>query len=719
MNLRICILLIFTSLTLWATAHEKFTLHTLSAIDKHQAALSTLRASSISTESQEMQAFIILNDGEELPIDKLNKIGVTINSEAGNIFTASIPYDALEKVAEIDAVKTIDAARTVHPLNNLSRAASNVDAIHSGLELANAYKGSGVVVGIVDVGIDFNHINFKDSNGNSRVKIAALYNSTSKAVHTYDTPLNISSLTTDYSASSHGTHVSGIAAGSYSDNNFYGMAPESELVLYGLGENMTDANIINGIKTIFNYADQVGKPAVVNISLGINTGPHDGTYSYNKAIEELTKEGRIVVMAVGNEGNTKIHINKTFTATDKNSVQFATIPEYSDSFYYTGVDAWSHDNKPFGVQFFIYNIITKEEAETSEIYYPTSADSKKYSWTTTKFDGTITSYCGLASENNRYNIYTELNGSCSTSLYRVGLKFYGENGTEVDCWCDSNSILTNQGNTSYTEGDSNSSFNDLTTGNSIITIGAYSTRRSYDAVDGRTYLYSTATLNDIAFFSSYGTDINGRNYPDVVAPGFCVISSVNGYDTTTTDTNGNYLASVITPSGSSRSYHWGDMLGTSMAAPAATGIVALWLQANPDLSPSEVRNIMKETALRDVYMEVSENQVQWGAGKLDAKAGLLKILSSSNSGITDIHLRDNEVLLYPNPSDGNFTIFAKGEDSVKLTIYNTNGAIVHASTENTDNGIVHVSLSGNIAPGIYFVKVTGKSISHTSRIIIK
>lgn len=712
------ILLITALFSLTSIANNKFSPQTNRELSRLKS--NAIQPAATDTDKTTIEAFIVVNEKGALSKEQLHNLGITIHSNVGETLTATIPIDVIDSLAKLDAVKMIDAAREVYPLTNFAREASHVDDIHKGISLAQSYQGEGVVVGIVDVGIDFNHINFKDENGNSRIKLAAFYNAETAKVETYTNLISIARLTTDNQSQSHGTHVAGIAGGSYTGLGYYGMAPQSDLVLYGLGTDMTDTNIINGVKTIFDYADKVGKPAVVNISLGTNTGPHDGTYTFNTAIDELTKEGRIVVFAVGNEGTTPLHIGKYSSSDNTTITQFATIPEYSGSIYYSVVDAWSQNESSFGVQFFIYDTETKTELAESDVFWPETSEYKEFIWTSpTYFTGTFGAYGQLSSSNSRYNLAAVLRGSCKSSNYRMGLRYHYKENTSIDCWCDSSTSLTSQGNDAYTEGDTDDTFNDMGTGKEAITIGAYSTRRSWKATDGNSYYRPDATLNDIAPFSSYGIDINGRSYPDIVAPGLGEISSMNNYDANLNTTYAKYITNEVDTSNSLRSYHFAYLAGTSMAAPAATGIIALWLQANPELTPEQVRNIMKESAVNDVYMTLSENQVQWGAGKLDAKAGLIKALQINSTAISDVYTSDNSMILYPNPSNGQFSVYAHGETGVNISVYGSNGALLYSDHKATDDGIVHINLNGTIAPGFYIVKVSGNHTSHTARLIIK
>lgn len=720
------------SLSVSLFAQEKLSAYSQMVLNRYQTSAESRQTDSklnkitvFSTDNNDkarVKVIISLNEGCEFPTETFSALDVETINEFGTSLTAWIPIDNLEKLAEIDEIASVSVARKMRPLNDKARAATKVDEAHLGTDLSGAFTGKDVVVGIVDVGLDYNHINFKDSDGNSRVKVAGKYNPNTGNTLIYNSASTIAKLTTDDETYSHGTHVAGIATGSYTTNNYYGMAPASDIVLYGLGEDMSDANILDGVKAVFDYAETVGKPAVVNLSLGGNAGPHDGSDEFCKSLDELIDDGKIVLLAAGNEGGDGIHINNVFSQSSTTTPQFATLIDYYDLTYDCEVDAWSRGSEPFGIQFFIYNTFSKTEVLTSSIFYPTTTSSKQFTWSdsnlSTYFSGKIYAVGALRSANNCYQLYVSLDGDVTKSNYRIGVKYYGTQGTEINCWANLSEFI-NLDNSNYTKGSADMSFNNMGCGVDAITIGAYSAKREFSTYEGYVYYYSDATVNDIAPFSSYGTDFNGVNHPTITAPGYTVVSSVNGFDETTVTYDKAYLCDIVSVSGDTRKYHWGDMAGTSMATPVATGTVALWLQADPELSPAEVRSIMKETATTDSYT-ASGNPIQWGAGKLNAQAGLIKILKGNNSAITDVIANENPVLLFPNPTDGRFTVYAYGDSRyINISIYGMNGAMLYNEKKLTDNGTVDIDLNGTLAKGIYLLNVQGENINHTTRLIIK
>src|SRR5262249_14901559 len=161
--------------------------------------------------------------------------------------------------------------------------------------------GRGVIVGIVDTGIDSTHPAFagrilkvwdQDLPGNGTAN-----------GFPYVRELSVESRSASIAQRGHGTHIAGIAAGA--DPTYSGVAPAATIVAVKTTYN--NANIKDAIEYVFAIADELGMPAVVNLSLGGHADPHDGTDELSRAVDELSGPGRIVCCACGNEGNDDIH----------------------------------------------------------------------------------------------------------------------------------------------------------------------------------------------------------------------------------------------------------------------------------------------------------------------------------------------------------------------------------------------------------------------------
>ena len=711
------------------------TYHKAGTVNAQQLRRSGLLSVKDNSNNPLVSAIIQLNKGAEIPSDEFSAIGVTIEANIGDFLTVTLPINAFGEVSEIDAVKSISLSKPVSTYNNVARKSIGVDAIQAGEGLPKAFNGEGVIVGIVDSGIDFNHINFKTDNGDTRIIYAGCYNPTADAYIINSDPAKIAELTTDTPEASHGTHVAGIAAGSYSKNGYQGMAPASDLVMFGLENQLYDAHIINGIFWAFNQADALSKPAVVNVSIGSTIGPHDATSYFNQIVDEMCGEGRIVAIASGNNGHENIHLNSTFASTSTTTAQAATVVTCSGGSYTSMLDIWSNDATPIGTQFFIYDRMSGKEVYSSQIFQPSGEEYQEYIWSSSQdsinvakyFRGTIGFGTEINQYNLKYNTIALISGSATSNGYRVGIKFYGQKGTQMNCWAyPTPTTLSNMGKSTYLSGTSDGSYNDMACGKNVISVGSYNSQMEFTGIgsDGKagneitSFHYNTSgKVGEISYYSSYGTDLTGRVHPDICAPGFSLVSSVNGYDIATV--KDNYSTLIDEVRSNNRNYHWGDMMGTSMAAPVVTGTIALWLQANPYLTPEQIRNIMQETAIHDTYTEAKPDMA--GGGKLDAKAGLIKVLQSSTiTQINDMALTKDIVMLYPNPSDGKFSIYIHNTKShVNTSIYNLNGGMVYNETTLPDNGIINIDASGTLSPGVYIVNVSSENINHSSRIIIK
>jgi subtilisin family serine protease len=193
--------------------------------------------------------------------------------------------------------------------------------------------GTGVVVGIVDTGLDVAHLDFRDAAGKTRVAWL-MARGAPRGVHpelennfgcglapfcaVYDaadidamlaTNLNDPDLPRDFDG--HGTHVASIAAGNGGfdaqgmQGNYLGMAPGATLVIASpfAGGGFSDPDILNSVRFVFDRADAMGLPAVVNVSLGSDFGPHDGTSALEAGLAAMVGEpGHVIVVAAGNSG---------------------------------------------------------------------------------------------------------------------------------------------------------------------------------------------------------------------------------------------------------------------------------------------------------------------------------------------------------------------------------------------------------------------------------
>ena len=231
---------------------------------------------------------------------------------------------------------------------------------------------------------------------------------------------------------------------------------------------------------------------------------------------------------------------------------------------------------------------------------------------------------------HKFHTIIELKTSHLPGNLFLALQLLPEGACELMGWCSGMRMARlKEGDPMWLQGNCDMTISDLATGEHTLSVGAYCSRAKAAVLSGsNATLTSGVVLYDIASFSSYGPDVNGVMRPDVVAPGKSLVSSYNRFNPNDME-NPRWVNSYVTIDG--ERYAYGSNLGTSMAAPVVTGAVALWLEANPQLTGDEVREVLCQTSSRDSYV-LAGNPRQWGYGKLDVAAGIHYVLTGVKRG---------------------------------------------------------------------------------------
>ena len=137
-------------------------------------------------------------------------------------------------------------------------------------------------------------------------------------------------------------------------------------------------------------------------------------------------------------------------------------------------------------------------------------------------------------------------------------------------------------------------------------------------------------------FSAVGPTWDGRTKPDVMAPGQNIVSSYSSFYIENNSDNGEALQSDVRHFDyNGRTYAWNSNGGTSMAAPVVTGVIALWLEADPTLTMQDCLDIFDKTCRRyDATLSYPNNL--YGYGEIDAYEGLKLVLERKTAGVNDI-----------------------------------------------------------------------------------
>ena len=665
---------------------------------------------------------VIIKLSNDSVIDDLKSLGTVIFRQRENFILASIPYSKLEEVSRMPLVNQMSLSSPMALTLDEARKMTNVSAIQQGVGLPQPYDGSGVVVGLSDTGFDPSHPNFTDG----RLMRFVHYDE----IHAlrYDMTSSQEMLQFADSTNWHATHVAGILAGSYKGVPYWGTAPGADIV--ATTSSLYDMAILAGAEDVLEYANKTRKRAVINMSLGYYLGPHDGSSLFNQYLGLLGEEA-IICLSSGNEGKNRVYI--PFDAKKDRDELKTFVYDSSIQNGVTlqgGVDFWSADNNGFHVALTIYDRNTKSFVYTSPYIEPTvTADGTNYwgiassSYATDEdvsiplFEsdlmGAIRLYSSLNIDNNRYNVYATVdvkNRQFDTTgvlgRYCIGFIAKPANATHIDVYADGTRLmLTSIGVEGFKNGTPSRSISDLACGENVVVVGASNSRNVTPKVNGGEETYNF-NVGNVASFSSYGTLDDGRQLPHFCAPGNMIVSSMNSkYKLPLSAYEQRSLATKETIEG--KDYYWIAECGTSMASPHAAGIIACWLQADSTLMAQDIIDIAQMTANHGF---ADYPNPQWGAGNIDAYAGLKEVLK--RSGVGNILADECPKMLLRSIGWRQFEIEVPQTEIKEVQLYSSLGQVVYEGK----NNVLNVS---SLPQGIYIIRVLHTRGEEIDRILIK
>ena len=640
--------------------------------------------------------------------DALEQYGILVGTQSGNLVTALVPATLFDQLSEIPEITYIDANRKSHTLLNKALPDIGYDRILTSSYTATPYLGKGVIVGVVDLGFQWDHPAFCNADGSTRILAAWNQNDTTGTApekynygSLYDTPDEILNGLTG-NVETHATHVTGIAAGSAIEGiPFGGVAREASLVLveaqHSGGSSMYDEGITDGINFIFEYAEKMGMPCVINLSLGNNFGPHDGTSLFDQMCDSLQGPGRLIVGAMGNSGQQHYHLGYDFDAenTEFRAGLTGGLPI---------LDVWSEEPVQLMLEFYHGHVDTILDTTG---WIPLDSIYE----TTLKYfhrEITVTATSQRSPFNNKYNVMITTSGVNNIGNSYFALKAKGESG-RLDIWTNApGAEFSSRGFDGWLEGDTEMTLNETGgTGKRITSVGAYTSDTTKHCINNRTYEVGYE-LNAVSPFSSRGFTADGRTKPDIITPGSLITSAFNDvlagdplsyyYDTI----EGIYIVH-------NDSCYYGVNSGTSMATPIVTGTYAIWLQAKPDLTPEEAKEILYRTATQDEY---TTRPAEAGYGKVNPYDGLCYIFDTNNISLP---VMQNIAMIYPSVGDGSFTLRTPEQPSM-VRIYNASGILIATHHTAGLEGSIDIAIP-NAPKGIYYIQaITDKNI-YTSKYI--
>ena len=602
----------------------------------------------------------------------------------------------------------------------------NVEPLWKGSNnLPQAFRGTGTVIGIADIGFDLAHPAFRDDEGNLRIsRFWDFLNIPEGKEYHEEDPYPIGTYfddkdailqqarSTDAEITYHGTHTLGIATGNSSGTPMQGMAPEADLYvvndvvssnskLLPEGTYLSDTFILLAFQYMFDYADEQNKPCVVSYSIGGPQSMNDGDLLYKEYLARMTeKPGHIFVASVGNEGAKSGYLPKSSSQTTVGGAI-----QTNKTVVYLGVSTpkdltlriTDYTDEPITP----YEVVLDMPATATE-KGTTSPSGLIYGEHNHKEFGYLTLSVFPYQDPFRegrisYDIIVR-ESSLDTYSERYVVELTGEN-TEADIFLQNGSLVKTPFDASLTGAQPNSG-NLLRPGSleEAIGVGASAWRTSYVNTKGSTVENNHGTNGVRADFSGCGPAVSGLTKPDILAPGVNICSATNSYY----PINPLKVTQEITYE--DKTYEWHSLDGTSMATPMVAGIIALWLEADPTLTRERILEVFAQTANHyDASLTYPNNH--YGYGEIDAYKGLLYILNILGvEGLSSHHLSNATVR--PN-SDGTISIRLDGEPqhSIRCKAFTTDGKLVHTtllpshSTEHRlslpgIHGIVAIQLDG-------------------------
>jgi minor extracellular serine protease Vpr len=703
------LLILFLPATFGQNNHKKMSPYT--AVQWSMLKKNPLRAS----HEGYLNAFVKLK--EESGIDLLKEKGCRIGSQTGRIVTARIPYNVLEEVAADSLVEYIDAAREMSTTLDSVVAASHIQPIYDGRYLPQAFTGKGVVVGAVDIGFDYTHPNFYDATGKN-FRIKSVWEQDSDKTTSDSSIIKLINYGTEYTTQKeilearcsvdttqlHGTHTVGIAAGSGFTTPYRGIAYESEIDL--VSTDLYNDHVTDGVNYLMKQARFQSKPCVINISLGMRLGPHDGTTLEEQSFNKISGAGKIIVVAAGNDRYYQNHVFKPDSVNTLSTILTRT--SATDSIL--EMDTWSVGALPEDSFTLKITLMEKDSIgrflTTTTLLPYSSTSTSDIDTTLINTDGSrkygINLYAERNQYNSRYNIYASIlfpQTMCrsNTSLNDDDLFLVSITGKNVaaHAYCSVNDKFENLDNDKLAKPVEEGCIDSPGTASRVVTVGAYMAKKSYTNLHGD-FISRNGNVGDIASFSSIGPTVDGRIKPDITAPGVNVVSSFNSFCTEDFHTQ-----TVMNQTFQNRQYAWGAMSGTSMASPVVAGIIALWLEADPTLTPERIKEVLSRTAKQNSGETYPNNA--WGYGKIDAYAGLLDILNLTSNERIDKFMPKSATITTRN--DAVLIRFSEVPTSaIRVNVYGLDGKQI-ASSGQKKLASTELTLFLNHPKGIYAVQV--------------
>ncbi|NND62137.1 MAG: S8 family serine peptidase [Flavobacteriaceae bacterium] len=599
-----------------------------------------------------------------------------------------------------------------------ARQEANLDQVYSQYNL----DGENVLIVILDRGIDYRHPDFLDENGNTR--LAYVFDMIDQSgAGDPDNPYGVGTIfdqaeidaaldNNDPPLSNdrygHGTATTGIAAGNGSgtaSGDFQGVAPKATLISIKIthdpfppfGSEPGQAGFFNpayipiALEFAADKIAELGLPSVTLMNIGSIGGPTDGTSSICRAIDDFVALGHPFVCGVGDDGGNDNHASGSI---DLNETIEIEVEKAEAGFL--RFDLWYSEDDRFTVSI---------ERPNGTVEGPFTAPGNAGAAADTNLGDIGIFHRGADVEfydatSHRRELLIDFTGD--TGTYKVILQGAQINDGGFHAVLNPSTYYNNNRFGNFVT--FGTSINDYASANSLITPGDYVVKNDWIDIDGIPRdITGQGEEGELWIGSSSGPTQDGRRGIDFVASGEVCHAAY---------ADNTYYESFSFNVLQNSNGLYGIQNAVSAAAPLSTGVIALMLQVNPDLSPQLIRQILRNTSREDSFTGTTPNPT-WGYGKLDALAAVNQAFVSL--GIVENQLKTAQ--LFPNPTNGSFTIqLSEAIDEIELSVVNMLGQIIEQKKfRNTK--VIEQNL--NAPNGLYFVQISANHQANQSFKLIK
>ena len=654
------------------------------------------------------------------PVSVLQQHGVEVTAHIYQYASAKVTLSQLQEMADDNQVVRMERPGLLRTMLHHANADTGVDRIHagSGEDIHTPYTGKGVLALVEDTGFQPGHPMLLDENGHSKVEMLVSYNGTE-----YTEADDIKGYHSE--KENHGTHVVSILAGSKvtatNQLDYEGVAPGAKLALFEVMAS-DESDLLAPLQRLEAYASSLvadKRPKVLSFSVGgFATALSDGTDIASSVLDQMAKKWPICI-ATGNEGDND-PTALLYECADVNRT--ITVSPFGNGNYY-----FVSDQDAFGFSVILKNIHT---GEVCELYDVNAAQEGEMVTLSSKEDeenpgvlrsDVFSSYYPYASiswlwkndakgrrcisittdniwERSGCQVLFAIKGGKEGQIIRGSGETLSQVQTNLQESADPDThiALTTDG-----------VINNWSLAPGVIPVGAYNTH-----VDGKDP--TTGKQGYVSRYSSYMTHTPGNSpLPYVCAPGSTIIAAYNRWYKP--EEGENLKDKQIDLVGSDEKLI--GMEGTSMATPYMAGTIALWLEANPNLTPADIKDIIAKTARRDQYVEAEPEQVRWGHGKIDAYAGLKEALNRATTSLHAIS-QDKDFMWRKGAADGQLEAYVAGETALTARLVNMEGKVVAQAHQPGNTITLHAPQH---AKGVYVLEVMGqgKGTSHKAKIVLR